>query len=409
MAQWRHSLPPLFLVDAVLLLLLHHCTIMKSPSVLVVRSTCLPPSQDSLEEHNGSGDNHANRADVHHSTSDDTTTSVTDMLQQTLHSFPITCDITVLPEIPVDSHISVNDKDVTRHDDSLLSAPHIRLERQALHPCGMDNVLLLRDLPAAAHPASYLLSLSSCTMVVSQVDTNTNGAVLLELNVPLTMSIPAMPSTFSFAFQQSSSSSTSQQSNGIVVNPTSASAELQVVFDLTTAYTSLEEQVLKEKYNDLTTTTTTTSSESVDEKVDATVQETNVISPTLPLEEPCLADTKQQPIVMRDTPHHDEQLLHVIRELAEKEAQHLDYMLVGLGLVFILLLVHYARTVLPLVRAKKKQRNLRSVASATTGRLVERDTIGGKGEFPYVLSMSQTRCDIAASSLLDCFSIQHAL
>ena len=81
--------------------------------------------------------------------------------------------------------------------------------------------------------------------------------------------------------------------------------------------------------------------------------------------------------------HHHDDLLHVIRELAEKEAQHLDYMLVGLGLVFGLLVVHYARTVVPLIRSKQSTRKKTSVASQVTG-LVEKSGIHGTSFSPCI-------------------------
>lgn len=112
------------------------------------------------------------------------------------------------------------------------------MDRQALHPCGMDSVLLLRDLPPAADPAAYLLSLTSCDVQVSHVETS--SGVVVDIDPLLVSVVQAVPSTFSFSFENMSGNS-SGQNGGVVVNPRSASAELNVVFDFSMAMIRLEQ------------------------------------------------------------------------------------------------------------------------------------------------------------------------
>ena len=314
----------------------YHCTMKASlfPSVVVVRSMCLP-SADSQE--------HSEEIHAHADAMNEDAASI---LQRSLQSLPVTCDITVLPEIPADlTHGNDRSDDVTRNQDeqqdSTFKRNDIRMERQALHPCGMDNVLLLRELPPAADPAAYLLSLSSCEMLVTQIETP-NGVVMVD---PMKVSVQATPSTFSFAFENASSRPESPGNNGIVVNPRSASAELNVVFDFSVAISRLEE-ALKGKYDALTKV-------QANEENNPSLREYD--ARPLSLEEmkaSCSDKSSNAQAVHRDAHHHDE-LVHVVRQLAEKEALHLDYMLAALGLVFLLLLVHYVRTVLPVLRAKR--------------------------------------------------------
>lgn len=355
---------------------------MTSSSILVLRSACL--FQEDLKKSNSSGgindDNHDANADVG-------TTSVTGTLQEILHSLPITCDITVLPEIPLESHVSA--KENRRHQDGGTNQEHhdddIRMERQALHPCGMDNVLLLRDLPPAADPTSYLLSLSSCQVQVSQGDMESADMKLGAMMDPAILPIQAVPSTFSFRLQTAPSSPSqpvSKGNNGVLVNPASAAVELQVVFDYSLALDLLEHTVSAAVGNNRVALQEaeslvpfTRERENVEQVNDSPV----TTSSAPPLVQSEHAQTKchstqhpQEHVVHHDSQQQQhEQLLHVIRELAEKEAHHLDCMLVGLGFVFVLLMVHYTRTVMPVVRAKKKRRQ---------GMQMARDAKGTRGK-----------------------------
>jgi hypothetical protein len=358
---------------------------MASPSVLVVRSTCLSSLKGSQDQekvaHTHDHDNHDGDLKNHNE----------NVLEKTLHLLPVTCDILVLPEIPVDSQRHVTMQNEESHDysqdHSLYNSPQrhvIRMDRQELHPCGLDNVLLLQDLPPAADPASYLLSLSSCGMRVSQVEVSSKRPIDI---APFVVPIQAVPSTFSFTFQTHSGKHSTGQ-NGVVVNPTSAAAELNVVFDFSLALNHFE-QVWNEYEEAMATEETmTTTTETTEEQNN----KSPIFNRDMP---PVLMDkTKMAECSTNVLPsshyshhhHHHDDLLHVIRELAEKEAQHLDYMLVGLGLVFVLLVVHYARTVLPLIRSKRSSasRKKTSVTSQVTG-LVEKSGIHGTSFHPCIV------------------------
>lgn len=362
--------------------------ISSTPSVLVVRSTCLSDSQEE------SAQQHAKTL-----SDTDTTTAMTTMLQQTLQSLPVTCDIVIIPEVPVYSEIRTNEKErrhgndemttsmQQRHNDvlSLTSMQNdIRMDRQALHPCGMDNVLILRNLPPAADSAGYLLGLSSCEMIVSHIDTPSGN--MMELPRPFQVSVQAAPSTFSFSFNDKDSSHASSN-HGVVVNPRSASAELQVVFDFGDAVERLE-SVLQKQYQDVRTTSIV-----VDDNDDASLKDNDetVVMTTEEETHTTCGPTWNDNVEMMSRNNvpppsrHNDELLHVLRELAENEAQHLDYMLVALGLVFCLLLVHYARTVMPLIRGSKQVASTKSRRSVRLSSIAEQTKGGGtRGKFTDV-------------------------
>ena len=321
---------------------LYHRITMEMPataSVLVIRSLCLAPAE--TFQSNADGDRH-NAVDSTYSNRDEATKR---MMKRTLDELPLWCDITVIPEIPVDTHIP------TMHEDSVSGSipleraslsrraqPDIRMKQQALNPCGMDNVLLLRDLPPAADPASYLLSLTSCETVLTHVETP-DGVIDMD---PVTVSVHASPSTFSFAFDSITSSVQSLDRDNVVVNPRSASAELNVNFDFTMALDHLE-AVWSEDTEDL----------ALKQNAIGTKENPSRDGPLVEEIGEHFSPLKERPdAALRATDHHDE-LLSVLRELAEKEARDLDWMLAALALIFILLLALYVRTVLPLIRANK--------------------------------------------------------
>lgn len=294
------------------------------------------------------------------------------ILQRTLTSLPLLCDITIIAEIPVEPMTNDDYRHHSGHSSldegplSLLTRgahltnDSIRMERQALHPCGMDNVFLLCDLPRAADPAAYLFSMTSCETILTHLETPSG---VLEID-PITVSAQATPSTFSFAFENVATGS--QSGDEILVNPRRASAELHVNFDFSVALDRLEGTI-----NDIGALKGGVFSQK---------------NPPMQFEETkekC-QNTKEhvyEGVIHHPTQHHD-QLLHVLHELAEKESRHLDWMLVGLGFAFILLVVHYARTVLPLIRTKqslKKRKKATSFLDQSVGRVS--DARGAQGAY----------------------------
>lgn len=373
------------------------------PSVLVVRSMCVDSPERASD---------ANTAD---SAITNDAHAMSHMLHQTLLSLPLTCDITILPEIPVEPTTEISHGDSSCNQGPSLSSTRdcghhsndsiIRMERQALYPCGMDNVFFLRDLPppsaAAADPASYLLSITSCETTLTHLDTP-NG--VLELD-PITVSIHAVPSTFLFAFENDAANT--QGDNSVFVNPRKASVELDVHFDFFVALDRLEGMVKDNvaSRDELGESDETLSHETLPDETPS--HET----PPLPFkgtEEKCqttgehIYEGHHHPT----TQYHD-QLLHVLHELVEKESRQLDWMLVGLGFVFILLMLHYARAVSPLIRSKqslKKREKAASVVdpSPATRRSYDVET-EVKGAFFSTSRATQNHAE-TPSLIFGCFS-----
>jgi hypothetical protein len=311
------------------------------------------------------------------------------ILQQSLLSLPVTCTITILPEIPVDPSTNNNHGDSSYNQDqgplSLTRSGHynndsIRMERQGLRPCGMDNVFLLRDLFHAADPASYLLSMTSCETTLTHLDTP-NG-VLLEID-PVTVSVHAVPSTFLFAFENVATKA--QGDNTILVNPRRALAELNVTFDLSVALDRLE-GIVKDSV---------ALRDVMMEKEETPLHE-NPLHQNSPVhfektKENCQTTNEHSYEGHHPTQHQD-QLLHVLHELAENESRHLDWMLGGLGFVFILLMVHYARTISPLMRSKqslKKRNKATSCADQSQSRVSDGVETEVKGTFHLACNKSR--------------------
>jgi hypothetical protein len=329
---------------------------------------------DSRERAN---DSDATTADQHSSsTNNEHALLLSRIVRQTLLSLPLTCDITILPEIPVEPTTTINHGDSlssynhgplsltggghhSNDNDSILT--HLHMERQGLHPCGMDNVFFLRDLPhAAADPASYLLSMTSCETTLTHLDTP-NG--VLELD-PITVSIHPVPSTFLFAFENVATNT--QGDDAILVNPRRASMELNVNFDFTVALDRLQGIVkdIVALRDDLWEKDEILSHETPSHE---TLSHETLSRETPPLhfqgtDEKCRTTKDHTYEGHHPTQYHD-QLLHVLHELAEKESRHLDWMLIGLAFVFLLLMLHYARTVSPLIRSKQ---SLKKRKKATT-------------------------------------------
>jgi Na+-transporting methylmalonyl-CoA/oxaloacetate decarboxylase gamma subunit len=263
----------------------------------------------------------------------------------------------------------------------------------------MDNVFFLRDLPpsaaaaaaaaAAADPALYLLSVTSCETTLTSLDTPDG---VLELD-PITVSIHAVPSTFLFAFENHAANTPGD--NAVFVNPRKASVELDVHFDFFVALDRLEGMVkdnvaLRDELGEN----------------DETLSHETLSHETPPLafkgtEEKCQATGEQ---IYEGHHHHHhpttqyhDQLLHVLHELVEKESRQLDWMLVGLGFVFILLMLHYARTVSPLIRSSKQSLKKREKAtsvvdpSPATSRAYDVET-KVKGAFVFHLACHTKSC-----------------
>jgi hypothetical protein len=146
-------------------------TMNDSPSILILRSTC------------GGADG---------ATEDD------------LHSLPLWCDLTVMPEMDDSKHVSVH------------------VQEQGLNPCGVDNVLLLQDLSPGQ---GYLMSLVNCYTIVAGDDDDVHREIHLSTN----------PSTFFFDVPVSPSA----KDNGVMINTKKSSTELHVVFDMIAAVQDL--------------------------------------------------------------------------------------------------------------------------------------------------------------------------
>ncbi|KAI2496567.1 hypothetical protein MHU86_17959 [Fragilaria crotonensis] len=110
-------------------------------------------------------------------------------------SFPLWCDLTVLPEI---------------HESN---EAIIRVRQQGFNPCGIDNVLLLEGLKQGQ---GYLMSLSNCFARLVDNDER--------------FEVTSSPATFFFSLQSMPSF---QENSGIMINTKQPSTELHVAFDVT--------------------------------------------------------------------------------------------------------------------------------------------------------------------------------
>jgi hypothetical protein len=218
--------------------------------------------------------------------------SLTEASSLLLHSSPIFCDILTLPEIPDDKE------------------PYL-LQQNPLNPCGMDNVVILQNLPWH-HDGNVLMSLTSCRVLVQDI----------------VFPVEPKPSTFALSFTEESSHMT----------------ELDVMFDFAVARTRWNELAAVAKKHHL--------QDDDDADDDSAFSSNHTVRP----EKSLFAQDCMSPPQDRIPPFHNtgeeycsENMIHAshpdqrivlarLQAMAEKEAQDLDRLLGVLGILGALLL-----------------------------------------------------------------------
>jgi hypothetical protein len=210
-------------------------------------------------------------------------------------SLPLWCDLVILPEIPMDSHENSSDQ---QHR----LAPFAKyLEQQEFNSCGQDNAIFLSDMPLFSKSGGYLMSLSSCQ---TQVTLNSEEIIL---------PVQAMPSTFSLFLESGSRiGSDHLVHSALHPNESGGVTELEVTFDFSAAE-SIMRDILTPVVENITL-----DGEWNDDQCS---------------EEPVFVD-----FAISDK---HEQLLMVLKTLAEREAQEFTQTLTGLAVVAITLIGGY--------------------------------------------------------------------
>ena len=184
--------------------------------------------------------------------------------QQYHDSAPLICDFLLVPESPAVQHQSLESKHDPDNSPTSPSAIYKKealplrespqLQNLSLNPCGMNNVLLLMDLPSASSQ-EFLLSITACHFDVGVFDSAASNRITRHpknLSEMLVLPVHPAPSTFSFSFQPQSNTSrasdhlfyyvdnmaTTAHEND-AIRPTEGSssiARVSVAFDLREAY-----------------------------------------------------------------------------------------------------------------------------------------------------------------------------
>ena len=179
----------------------NHDILMESPST---PTAAVPGSVDTTNPRDGDQrESSAHSFDDHDSTKQDKTRKHHSDFHDKLSSLPLQCDMAIIPRI---SHSAL--PSTSRHEtppsnsDKKKERATLRVENQQFLPCGMDNHITLKNLPATAElssgggSASYFLSLTRC-----KVQWGDDSIVLLPID--------AMPSTFQVSFSYDNNDSSS--------------------------------------------------------------------------------------------------------------------------------------------------------------------------------------------------------
>ena len=227
-------------------------------------------------------------------------------------SLPLWCDLAVLPEIPLES----SDKE---HEH--LKYATTFLGQQEFNFCGLDNVILLQDVPLVSKSGGYLMSLSSCQTKV-RVNANTHD----EIFAP----IQAIPSTF-LLFLNTASMIEENQLPRADHHPSEIGEliEFEVTFDFLEA-----ESILSEIWTTLSENITLKSKWGPAESTVQSSEEVIVASEALKSEK-------------------HEQVLLVIKYLAEKEAREINQLLAGLTAIAFALIGSYIWLAVSILKKKK--------------------------------------------------------
>lgn len=201
-----------------------------------------------------------------------------------LDRYPLWCDLTLLPELDTSQQRFTS--------------------QQRLNPCGIDTVLLRRDMMAGQ---GYLMSLANCFAVVENEK------------------IPITPSPANFFFE-SPSVAHIEHREGAMRNEKDRSTNLQLVFDMT----ALQGRLMKDQAN---------------------------------AKQPPPESFSSKQTVCEASSSDNDALLRVLETLAEREARDLDRMLILLAAIFAILVVIYAWTALSILTKKKGQTALIDTAT----------------------------------------------
>ena len=230
-------------------------------------------------------------------------------------SLPLWCDLTVLPEIPLGS----SDKE---HEHLKYAATY--LGQQEFNSCGLDNVILLQDVPLVSKSGGYLMSLSSCqTKLMGNANTHD------EIFAP----IQAIPSTF-LLFLNTANIIEESQLLRVALHPSENEelTELEVTFDFLEA-----ESVFSETWKKMSENITLEGEWETDKNTFRSSEEAIVASEALKSE-------------------NHEQILLVIKSFAEKEAREMNQLLAGLAAVAVALIGSYVWLAVSILKKKNNSR-----------------------------------------------------
>ena len=146
------------------------------------------------------------------------------------------CDITLMPEFPVDEHNNDNPSFTEVESSNILEdSISYDLSRQEIHPC-KDNILLFPSLPKAKDGivGNYLLSMTSCTILIPFQDNMYLNASRLESTIPvvqnkLALSVQSSPNTFAFNFVKTAMKDASPDTNNRTNNDQSITSSSYIV------------------------------------------------------------------------------------------------------------------------------------------------------------------------------------
>lgn len=216
-------------------------------------------------------------------------------------AMPLWCDLTVLPEIPLDSIDGTN-------SPMQLAATYII--QQELNSCGIDNVVLLNTAPLLSKSGGYFLSLSSC-----QTKVNLNG----EFGDDTFLPVEAIPSTFLMFMEDSDQIVREEFTRPLHHNQNGGIMEFEVIFEFSEAEFLIKDILVSAIRQNI----------SFNHDKEWTGNET-IFDSTKHF------GVSESPFLER----HD-QLLLVIKTLAEREARELNKTLTGLAAIAVALIGGY--------------------------------------------------------------------
>ena len=279
-----------------------------SQTILVIRTFCRSNSAATVAESNGT-----DRVEPDHPVP-----NLSHLLLEP-ESLPLWCDLAILPEIPMHS----SDK-----SDRHVTHAAMYLGQQEFNSCGQDNVILLQDLPSLSKSGGYLMSLSSCQTKFSLSETP-DEEIFLPIN--------AIPSTF--LLQMDSVHDIVQDESlyhSFIPMGGDDATELEVIFDFSEAVSVVGGIFTTRKEN-------------------VTLHEDKGKG----TDDACAFDSSDSKYFMKEEALSDkhEQLLSLLKTLAEEEARAFDQTLYGLAVLALVLIAGYVWLSFSLLQRKRRPRD----------------------------------------------------